>query len=264
VSIASVNGAELWYELRGEGARLVLLHGGGTDARMWDEHVAALAERFRVLRFDARGCGRSSLSGGPSSSVEDLVGLLDEVAFERGALVGLSRGARVAIETALLYPARVSALVLAAPTLRGRQRPADVRRFAAQEDELVERGEVDAAIEAGHRLWLAGPHRRLEDIDPVLRRRLADMERDAYATYLAADPKPGPDAPPPDYELGRIAIPTLVVVGELDVDEVLENAERLEAEIPGACKVVMPAVGHMVSLECPHDFTRLIVDFLTA
>jgi 3-oxoadipate enol-lactonase len=263
VSVALVRGAELWFEHRGEGAPLVLLHAGGTDARMWDEQVGPLAERFQVLRFDARGCGRSSLPGGPSSSVDDLVGLMDAVAFERAALVGLSLGARVAIETALLYPARVAALVLAAPTLRGRERSEAVRRFVAQEHELAERGELEAAIELGHRLWLAGPHRRLEDIDPALRRRLAEMERDAYATYLAADPRPGSDAPPPDCELARSAIPTLVV-GELDVDEVLENADRLEDEIPGARKVVVPAVGHMASLERPHDFTRLIVDFLTA
>jgi 3-oxoadipate enol-lactonase len=229
---------------------------------MWDEQIAGLAGRFRVLRFDARGYGRSSLPGGPVSFVDDLAGLMEAVGLDQAALVGVSFGARVAVETALTQPQRASALILASPTVRDRERSEAVRRFAAAEDRLVERGEVEAAIELGHRFWLAGPHRRLEDLDPALRERLAAMERQAYANYLEADPKPEREAGPPHRQLARIAVPTLVVAGELDVEEVLENADRLEAEIPGARKVVIPGVAHMVNLECPRRFITLIVDFL--
>jgi 3-oxoadipate enol-lactonase len=264
VSVAYVNGAELWYELQGTGRPLVLLHAGGTDSRMWDEQFAALAERFRVLRFDARGYGRSSLPAGPSSFVDDLVALMDVVGIDAAALVGLSFGARVALEAALTHPRRPFALVLASPTLRDRPRSQAIRRFAVQEDELVGRGEVDAAIELGHRFWLAGPQRPLEDIDPRLRDRLAAMERQAYAKYLAAEPKPAPEIPPPDHEFDRITVPTLVVVGELDVADVLATATRLQGEIAMARKVVFADAGHIVSMERPSEFTELITEFLTA
>jgi len=145
---------------------------------------------------------------------------MDGLGLDRAALVGLSLGARVAVETALTHPGRVSALVLSAPTLRGRERSEAVRRFASEEQKLIEGGQLDAAIDLGHQFWLAGPHRRLEDIDPTLRERLAAMERQAYAKVSAATREPGPETPPPDYQLAQLAVPTLVAVGELDVDEV--------------------------------------------
>jgi 3-oxoadipate enol-lactonase len=192
------------------------------------------------------------------------VGLMDVVGIDQAALVGLSLGARVALETALIHPRRASALVLASPTLRDTPRSQALRRFAEEEEDLVDRGEVEAAIELGHRFWIAGPHRRLEDVDPGLRDRLAAMEREAYAKFQAAEPESTPEVPPPDHELARIAVPTLVVVGELDVADVLVTAARLEAEIPKARKVVFADVGHMVSMERPSKFTELIIDFLTA
>lgn len=241
----------LWHEIRGSGGPVVLLHAGGTDARMWDEQFAPLAERFRVLRFDARGFGRSPAGAG--SSVEDVVGLMDAVGFERAALVGLSRGARVAVETALAHPERVSAVVAASPMLRGYETSQEVRWFAARDEALMAQGDIEAVIELGHRFWLAGPHRRLEDIDPGLRARLAEMERLA---------RPAPDAPPPDVPLAQIAAPVLAIVGELDIDDVHEHADRLEAEVSGSAKVVVPGAGHMVSLELPDRFTGLVADFL--
>jgi 3-oxoadipate enol-lactonase len=88
------------------------------------------------------------------------------------------------------------------------------------------------------------------------------MEREAYAKYQAADPESTPEVPPPDHEFGRITVPTLVVVGELDVADVLVTAARLQAEIPFARKVVFADVGHMLSMERPSEFTELIIEFL--
>jgi 3-oxoadipate enol-lactonase len=236
VSLARVNGAELWYELQGEGPPLVLLHAGGTDARMWDEQIAGLAERFRVLRLDARGYGRSSLPGGPVSFVDEprwadggrgtgpsraRRGLVrrpgrgrdgaDAAAAGLGAHPGVANGAR-------------------SRAVRGR---ASVRRRRGQAGRARRGGGGDRARSS---LLARRPHRRLEDLDPALRERLAAMERQAYANYLEAHPKPEREAGPPHRQLARIAVPTLVVAGELDVEEVLENADRLEAEIPGARK----------------------------
>ena len=263
VALARVNGADLWYELKGSGPPLVLLHAGGTDARMWDEQYPRLAERFSVLRFDARGHGRSSLPAGSSSFVDDLIGLMDAVGLEAATLVGLSTGARVAVETALAHPGRVSALVLASPVVRDQPRSAEVIRFAADEDALFERGDIEAAIELGQRFWVAGPHRQLEDIDLSVRERLSEMGRQAFANYLAADPKPGPEREPPDLQLARITVPTLVVVGQLDIEEILATAARLETEIPTARLLTVADVGHMISLERPSDFTEMVMDFLT-
>src|SRR5918912_3351396 len=91
----------LFYEVAGAGPPVVLMHAGGTDATIWDAHVAPLAERFTVLRFDARGHGRSPGGAEPFSRVDDLFAVMDAAGVARAALVGVSQGARVALEAAL-------------------------------------------------------------------------------------------------------------------------------------------------------------------
>ena len=79
------------------------------------------------------------------------------------------------------------------------------------------------------------------------------MGRQAFANYLAADPKPGPERASPDLQLARIAVPALVVVGELDIEEIRATAARLATEIHAARRVTVADVGHMISLEGPSD-----------
>lgn len=108
----AVGGGTLYYEVRGSGPPVVLLHAGGLDLTMWDPQVGPVARAFRVIRYDARGHGRSSAPMGPHSTVEDLRALLDHLGVERANLVGISMGAGVALEFAISYPQRVSKLVL--------------------------------------------------------------------------------------------------------------------------------------------------------
>jgi pimeloyl-ACP methyl ester carboxylesterase len=108
----AVEGGTLFYDVRGSGQPLVLLHAGGRDLTMWDPQAGALARSFRLVRYDARGHGRSTAPGGPYSTVEDLRLLLDHLGIERASLVGISMGAGVALDFAATHPQRVSKLVL--------------------------------------------------------------------------------------------------------------------------------------------------------
>jgi pimeloyl-ACP methyl ester carboxylesterase len=102
---------ELGYERRGDGPPVVLLHGGGLSGVTWDGQVAWLERDHTVIRYDARGRGGSSPPEGPFSHHEDLRHVLDGLGVERATLVGLSLGARTAIDFALLHPDRVADLV---------------------------------------------------------------------------------------------------------------------------------------------------------
>jgi pimeloyl-ACP methyl ester carboxylesterase len=236
----------VFYEVTGSGPPVVLLHAGGTDASIWDPQVAPLAERFTVLRFDARGYGRwVDPSGEPFSRVDDLLAVMDDAGLARAALVGESQGARVALETACTHPDRVTALVLASPAPQGTRVPGEA--------ELVACGDIDGAIELAQRFWLAGPHRRLEDIDPALRERLAEMDR-----HATAGPPLGPERTSLPTTFDKIAAPTLIIVGELDRDAVHAHARRLAGEIPGARLEVVEGAGHLVNLERPAAFTALV------
>lgn len=108
----AVEGGTLYYDARGSGPPVVLLHAGNVDLTSWDPQVGPLARSFRVLRYDARGHGRSTAAPGPYSTVEDLRLLLEHLGVERVHLVGISMGAGVALNFATAYPERVSTLAL--------------------------------------------------------------------------------------------------------------------------------------------------------
>ena len=117
---AAVNGTRLWYEVSGSGPPLVLIHGHGLDARMWDDQFAPFAEDYRVLRYDLRGFGKSALVGElPYTHEEDLAALLDHLGFTRAAILGLSLGGRVAIDFALAYPVKTRALIVVDAAISG-------------------------------------------------------------------------------------------------------------------------------------------------
>src|SRR6266566_308505 len=120
----AINGAHLYYEQAGSpgspGHPLVLIHGFTLDTRMWDDQFAVFTRHYQVIRYDMRGFGRSDLPAEePFTAVDDLRALLDTLGVSRACVLGLSLGGSVAIDFALAYPDRTSALVLVDPALRG-------------------------------------------------------------------------------------------------------------------------------------------------
>jgi 3-oxoadipate enol-lactonase len=255
-------------EVAGDGPGVALVHSTVCDSRMWDVEFPALAERYRVLRFDLLGYGRSDLPPGPFSLVDDVATLLDEAGLERAALVGLSGGAALALDFALAEPERVIGLVLAAPAIGGLDWSEEVQRFGEREDELLDAGELDGAVELNLRLWVDGPQRGPDAVDPAVRAKVGEMQRRAFEIQLGAfarDEQPGPSKrldPPAIERLEEVRVPTLVIVGDADVQDVLERAEILASRIRDARKVVVPDVAHMINLERPAEFLGIVDEFL--
>ena len=115
----NVPGGSLFFEAAGAGSPVILLHGGNLDRRMWDAEFAGLQSRHRVIRYDARGYGRSGPADTAFRAHDDLLALMDALGLSRATLVGLSLGGRIAIDFALAHPERVDRLVLAAPGISG-------------------------------------------------------------------------------------------------------------------------------------------------
>lgn len=254
----------LYYEVAGSGPAVVLIHAGIADSGMWDRQMATFADSFRVVRYDLAGYGRSPRPGGTYSHSRDLLDLLDELEIERAALVGNSYGGRIALDTALAAPDRVLALVLVDAGLSDWEWSEEVRRFGEEEDAALEAGDLDTAVELNLRLWVDGPARGPEAVDPAVRRFIGDMQRLAFKSLLAAyeqDPPPGPEERPEGVP-ADVRAPTLVIVGDEDVPDIVAISELLEREIPGARRVVMRGVAHVPSLERPDEFDRLVLDFL--
>jgi pimeloyl-ACP methyl ester carboxylesterase len=188
---------------------------------------------------------------------------MDAAGVERAALVGTSLGGNTALELAVESPERVSALVLVGAGLPDHEWSEQVKAFFAAEDEALERGDLDAAVEANLRTWLAGPNRSLDAIDPGLRELVAKMQRQAFEVQ-----KDWPDLraarldPPYSERLGDVRVPTLVLTGDEDVADIHEIAERLATEIPGAERATIPDAAHLPNLDRPEAFDRIVLGFL--
>ena len=258
----------LHYDDSGDGAPVVLLHAGVCDSRMWEPNRAALGDGNRLVTLDLRGFGRSPWRPGGFSHADDVCGVLDEAGIGQAVLVGASLGGRVALDVALEHPTRVSGLVLAAPALGGWDWSDEVRAFGEREDELLDAGDVAGAVELNLHMWVDGPARRPEDVDPELRSRVADMQRRSFELALEAwseEPVPGPERqpqPPAAERLSETDVPVLVLVGELDVGDFREIASFIAAGVRNGRLETIAGAAHLPSLERPELFGRLVVDFL--
>ena len=169
------------------------------------------------------------------------------------------------METTIARPDLVSRLVVVAPGLRGFEMSDETKEGWEEEEAALERGDVDEAVEINMRMWVDGPSRSPDEVDPE---RAPQGRRDAAARDRdLARGRRRRRAPAARrglvHRLSEISVPTLVLVGELDRPEMLEIAERLEAEIPNARRETIPGVAHVPSMERPDEFDRLVLEFLS-
>jgi pimeloyl-ACP methyl ester carboxylesterase len=251
-------GGELYYEAEGDGVPVVLVHGLALDARMWDDQVSVLKDIALLVRYDVRGFGRSTRNADIAySHADDLWRLLDHLEIEQAVLVGLSMGGRIAVEATLAAPERVPALVLLNAVLDGVPWDPDSERGMQAIGEGLRSGGLDAAKAAWLRHDFFVPAQRMPDVA----RRLAEMVGEySGVNWTTADPHmPHPDS---IALLATITAPTTVVTAELDVPCFHEMSDVLADRIPGARKVTVPGVGHMVNMEAPETVNALLRDIV--
>ncbi|MFL5919609.1 MAG: alpha/beta fold hydrolase [Gaiellaceae bacterium] len=228
----------------------ILLHAGVADSRMYGAQIEALAP---ARAFDLPGFGQTPLD-------DDAPGLRDFVRErlpgEPATLIGTSLGSIIALELALECPDRVAAMVLAGPSIDGHEWSAEVRAFGEEEEAALERGDLDAAVEANVRIWLA------DDADPAVRALVTEMQRRAFELQSDRQLRMQRLDPPASTRLAEVRVPTLVVTGDEDVHDIHEIADRLAAEIPGAERATIAGAGHLPSLERPDEFNRIVLAFL--
>ena len=261
--MAEVNGTRLYYEVAGEGHPLVLIHAGIADSRMWDDQLDVFAQRYRVIRYDLRGFGRSEVSPGPYTLRDDLLGLLRFLGVERTYLVGVSIGGGLAIDFTLEHPEMVDALIPVAAGVGGLPRSEEDNAPFDEVEAAIKAGDLARANELEIGLWVVGTRRTADQVDARVRQRALEMNGDSFARLAENEQaQPQPLDPPAYGRLGEIYAPTLVIVGDEDLPEVMRAADALAANIAGARKVVMHGAAHLPNMEHPAEFNRLVLDFL--
>ncbi len=259
--LAEINGTQLYYEVAGEGHPLVLLHAGICDSRMWDEQWQAFTARYRVVRCDIRGCGKSAQPPAEFSLRDDLFELLRLLEIEKTYLLGVSMGGSLAIDFTLEHPEMIDALILVAAGVSGRKPSDELIRQWSDVDAAFQSDGIPAANELEMRMWVDGPRRTPDQVDPGLRARVAEMNANNFAMQ-SDEAKSRPLDPPALNRLGEIAVPTLIVVGDLDQPDVLESCRLLAEGIPNARQEVMVGTAHLPSMEQPEMFIGIVLDFL--
>jgi len=258
------DGARLYYEVAGSGQPLVLGHAGIADLRMWDVQLARFAERYRTVRWDMRGFGRSPMpeGGGPYSNRNDLYGLLQALEIESGFLVGCSQGAETIIDFTIEHPEMVDALVLVGSAVSGFEfegpEPPQWQELVA----AFRSGDLSRAAELEVEIWVVGHGRSPEQVDPDILSRVRKMDELALSTVAARRDLAGPLEPPALGRLSGIEAPTLIVVGDADDPEILRGSDLLAKEIRGSKKIVMPETAHLPSMERPAEFNQHVLEFL--
>lgn len=257
------DGGSLHYEIDGEGPTVTLLHPGLWDMRTWDREFPSLADAgYRVLRYDARGYGRSSRPepGRTYSHVRDLEALLDETEVLQTALVGCSMGGGIELDFALEHPERVWALVLVAPALGGFEPTEEEEEWDANAygpvEEAVEAGDLERALELELRIWTP------LGTDDERGRRIREIAFDNVHQLTMDESGKERLDPPAAHRLGELDMPTLILDAEHDPPYHHRIAELLAREIIGAHMVVVGGADHVVNLRQPERFDELALPFL--
>lgn len=243
---------------------IVLIHAGVADRRMWDPVWPALTAERDVVRLDLRGYGDSTARPEELRPVEDVLETVAALGLEQFHLVGASYGAGVAVEVALTRPGQVVSLLLSAPggSLIAEATP-DLRAFFAAERAALAEDDLDAAVEANLAWWVDGPSRSSDAVDPAVRDLVGRMQRRAFELTADWDDVAEKELDPPALErLAEVQVPTLVLVGALDLDAILDTAATVTDGIAGARRVDWPDTAHLPSMERPEDFTALLREWL--
>jgi pimeloyl-ACP methyl ester carboxylesterase len=255
---AELAGSRVHYDDVGQGDVVLLLHGLGLDLRMWDDQVPELAKRYRVVRIDLHGFGKSSPVSGPFSHAEIISQLLAHLEIERAHIVGLSYGGLLAAELVQEYPKVARSLALVDSDMTG----LPWKSLGPSVGKVFGAGKTD--VEAAKRLWIEHEFFDAARKQPAVIRRIEAMVND-YSGWLFANAGAGLERKPKTRAaevLKDFQLPALVVVGEFDLPDFQDIADEIVKRLPGARKVVLKGVGHMSNMEDPVNFNRVLLEFL--
>lgn len=258
-----VPGGRIYAEADGDGPPAVFIHAGVAHLRMWDEQVTALRDAYRVIRYDTRGYGKTRVEDVPYSNAADVAAVMDHFGAQSAHLVGLSRGAQIALDFAVNEPARTRSLTWVAGGVRGLEVPDDPRDEAVwhQTEELEKSKDWEKIVELETQLWTDGPDQLPTRVDPDVRRRMMQWNLESYRAEQSPNQPIAPQITAAQ-ALDRLTMPVLATWGTLDVTSTVRSGEWLAANLPGIRSRVFEGVAHMVNLERPGEFNGLVREFL--
>lgn len=252
------NGIDIHYRTDGtDGPWVVLAHALGVDHQLWDSIAQRLASRHRVLRYDARGHGKTSAPHGAYTLfqlTDDVAGLLDALSIEQAHFVGLSMGGMVGQVLGVRHPHRLLSLTLCDTVS---YTPVSAHAMWDERIGQVEAHGMSGIVEPTIQRWLTTPFREAHpDVVERIRSLLRATPPHGYVgTCLAIK------ALDTRSSLARIACPTLVITGEQDTGAPVEAAREIASHIPDARLKVISDAAHLAPIEQEEAFLADLDEF---
>ncbi len=252
------NGIQINYEIEGEGPVVTFSHSLACNLSMWDEQVQALKGRYRVLRYDTRGHGRTAAPSGAytlDQLADDLKGLLDGLGIAETHFVGLSMGGMIGQIFALKYPARVQSLVLCDTTSRY---PTGAASVWEERIKTVSAEGMEPMVAPTLERWFTAPFRaRRKDVMEKVGAMIRSTPPAGYIGCCHALPKISVTE-----KLRDVRCPALVIVGEEDPGTPVQMARDIQAALPAAELAILCRASHLSNVEQPGEFNRVLGGFL--
>ncbi len=254
-----VDGGKIYYETKGHGKSIILLHPGLTDLRMWKQQIDELSKDYKVICYDQRGYGKSDLPTKYYSPNADLLTLLDSLKIEKANFVGICMGALHAMEFAIEYPERINTIAVSGISFLNWKYSDDVIKKHVEFSSIVAEGS-DKAIETikSDPFWKQTiPSDNYETAQKDFLTLLQENKR-AFTSnwqfkeqiFTTMD------------KISGIDKPVLVIRPEKEVDYMIEIADYLIEKLDNVVEVNIKGTGHLSNMENPKEFNRVILEFL--
>ncbi|MGH8059075.1 MAG: alpha/beta fold hydrolase [Candidatus Entotheonellia bacterium] len=256
---ACVDGINMYYEYQGSGLPVLFSHSFTSDCTMWTQQAPVISQRYQLITYDIRGMGRTDSPPGEYSldlHTEDLYQLVRHLGLSQFVLGGLSIGGMIGVHFALAHQELLKGLIIADSSAA---RP-DTPQIVNPEPYIEIAQSRGMAGLADHVISnkLLAPH--LQDNPYAIKEYRDRMARNNVVGYCSGmralsrmRDRTG--------ELGRIAVPTLIIVGNLDLP-FIEPSKLMHERIPGSKLVVIPGAGHLANIERPAEFNEAVMAFL--
>ncbi len=256
-----VGAVDLAARIDGDGAKpwIVLSNSLASNYNMWDEQVGALSRTHRILRYDARGHGRSAAPPGPydfRDLVGDLLGLLDHLKIDKADLLGLSLGGMTMLGIAIEHPKRVNRVICC--DARSDAVPPFIASWDARVASIREAGGMRGVVDFTLERWFT----------PAFRERKPETVRAIEAMILGTDPEGYIACTAAlkklDYKrsLGKIAAPALFVCGAQDQAAQPAVMREMAQLTPGAAYAEVDPGAHICNVENPERFNAIVGEWL--
>jgi len=262
----SVNDYKIYVEETGKGDPVILLHGGLLDHRMWQKQVDDLSKSFRIITIDMPGHGQTVDGDSTIMMNEVLLKVLDSLKIDKANLVGLSLGGVAVTDFAVAHPDRCDKIVLAAPGLVGWDFKEDSVLAKQDEDRRKTFEEKDTLgfAESFVQSWTDGPQRSPDQVNEKVRARVKQCVFENIKRHQFRHWPGFTEHPPASEVLDSIKSPVLIIVGNIDMKDIIMITNLMESKIPNVRKITLDGVAHMVNLENPIQFNEEVKNFLVS